>query len=527
MFNSEIGQADWDQIVARSVWLRLAKLRSNGIVLTTVAASKLDEVSTQNPLWVLAEDERDEFPTWMESGWVGDRDPWRPFMSTPRSRSGLRDYLRQNPVLTDSKQDDWSQRCRDSFQASAYALCDLAKAGVWPEARWRDALQAWSEESLLLPSWQWMGPVIAKSPDGIVESLVQGVSWWLQAVAKTFTLHEFEFQSLCLRVLACDEVVHPETDDPVGQAINHPVGHVTEALLRWWYRRHPEDNQGLPEVLMAAFTCLCDPKVSKFRHGRVLLAAHVIALYRVDTAWATKHLLPLFDWRLSAVEASAAWEGFLWSPRLYRPLLEAIKQPFLETASHYSELGDHGKQYAGLLTFAALDPGETFSRGELANATASLPSEGLAEAAQALVRALESAGEQRASYWSNRVAPHLRSIWPKTRDRLTIPISEHFGRLCVAAGEVFPEAYDLLRGWLQPVPYPEFVVHLLHKSKATLAHPETALAFLDQVVGESTHWPPTTLKACLDEISSGDVGLATDRRFERLMAYLRVHSQAP
>ena len=114
-------------------------------------------------------------------------------------------------------------------------------------------------------------------------------------------------------------LVLPDTDEPVTRAINHPVGHVTEALLRWWYRRSLEDNQGLPEEIKPTFTELCDTVVDKFRHGRVLLAAHVIALFRVDRDWATQHLLPLFDWQRSVAEARAAWEGFLWSPGCIAP----------------------------------------------------------------------------------------------------------------------------------------------------------------------------------------------------------------
>ena len=154
--------------------------------------------------------------------------------------------------------------------------------------------------------------------------------------------------------------------------------------------------------------------------------------------WATQYLLPLFEWQRSEVEARAAWEGFLWSPRLYRPLIEAIKKPFLDTARHYAALGDHGDQYAELLTFAALDPGETFTKVELADATRALPADGLHSAAQALVRALEGAGEQRADYWTNRVVPSYRgSIWPKSRQRITAEISEGLGLVCVAARESF------------------------------------------------------------------------------------------
>ncbi|WP_204303971.1 hypothetical protein, partial [Stenotrophomonas maltophilia] len=65
--------------------------------------------------------------------------------------------------------------------------------------------------------------------------------------------------------------------------------------------------------------------------------------------------------------------------------MELLKAAFLDTARHYAALGKHDGQYASLLTFAALEPGDTFTTVELAIATRSLPPDGLHDAAQALV----------------------------------------------------------------------------------------------------------------------------------------------
>ena len=72
-----------------------------------------------------------------------------------------------------------------------------------------------------------------------------------------------------------------------------------------------------------------------------MLAAHVISLFQVDRDWAMQFLLPLFEWDYAEVEARSAWEGFLWSPRPYRPLMEVLKPAFLDTANHYAQLGRH------------------------------------------------------------------------------------------------------------------------------------------------------------------------------------------
>ncbi|MPY75688.1 MAG: hypothetical protein GEU87_15665 [Alphaproteobacteria bacterium] len=518
MFKDDIEPENWTRIVDREIWLRLAKIAETGAVLGTAASERLEALSAQYPEWNRAADQHDEFPFWM-----GEGDDWRKFVATPRRRRELIEWLRQQPAADHWQEDDWQQRCRENFATTACALCALAKNGVWPTDRWREALQAWSEEKLLKRSWRYMSPVLADAPEEILETLAHGVSWWLQAVAKTFEGRESHFFALTRRILALDYQKGLDTDDPVMRAINHPVGHVTEALLRWWYRRSLEDGQGLPEEIRPTFTELCNTQIDKFRHGRVLLAAHVIALFRVDRDWATHDLLPLFDWRRSEDEARAAWEGFLWSPRLYRPLMEALKPAFLDTAHHYAALGKHDGQYASLLTFAALDPGDTFTSADLAGATRALPADGLHAAAQALVRALEGVGDQRADYWTNRVVPYLHVVWPKTQKNISPTIAESLGRLCVAARDAFPEALALLRAWLQPPDHPHYLVRQLHKTGLCGRFPEQALEFLSLVIGDQTQWPPSDLGACLEAIRAAAPELENAPHFERLMAYWRRH----
>lgn len=516
MFKDDIDPEGWTQIVDREVWLRLAKVNETDAVLGAAGKERLEALSARYPEWTLAADQRDEFAVWM-----GDGDEWRKFVATPRRRRDLVEWLKQHPSADHWHEDDWRQRCRENFATTACALCSLVKDGVWLTDRWREALQAWSEEKLIKRSWRYMAPIVTTAPDDVLQALAHGVSWWLQAVAKTFEGHQAHFLALARHVLALDVESGVDTDEPVFRAINHPVGHVTEALLRWWYRDSLEDAQGLPEDIKPTFTELCDTRVDKLRHGRVLLAAHVITLFRVDREWATQHLLPLFDWRRSEAEARAAWEGFLWSPRLYRPLMEVLKPAFLDTASHYAELGKHDGQYASLLTFAALDRGDTFTISELASATRALPPDGLHDAAQTLVRAMEGAGDQRADYWSNRVAPYLHAIWPKTRDNVSRAIAESLGRLCVAADDAFPDALALLRAWLQPPAHPDYLVHRLHKAGLCGKFPVQALDFLSLVIGDQTDWPPGDLGACLQAIQTAIPGLAADLRFERLVVFQR------
>ena len=392
----------------------------------------------------------------------------------------------------------------------------LAQDSEWPIEGWREALQVWAEDKLIEQSWS-MAQVISKAPDDVIQELSHSLGWWLQAQARIFKSNEKLFFALirCILKLELKNGVHGD-DDIVSHAINHPVGLVTKALLRWWYRQKLKDAEGLRGEVKPLFTELCNTGVEKFRHGRVLLAAHAIALFRVDEKWARECLLPLFDWQLSEVEARAAWEGFLWSPRPYRPLLSAIKQPLLETATHYEELGKHAEQYAAFLTFTALDPGDTFTTKELVEATSKMPVEGLQSAAQAVIRALEGAGEQRGEYWHNRVLPYFNLVWPKTIDVMTPTISELLGQLCVAAQEAFPEALEKLQHWLQPVEHPFYLVRLLNEAKLCEQFASDALTFLNAIIDDNAQLLPGELKQCLDDIEKAEQALADDVRFLRL-----------
>lgn len=515
LYRADIEPDDWINILDHGVWLRLAKMTQAGATLSVAGQSRFDALSAKYP-WQLSADESDEFPIWMGGGWVGDRDPWKPFTPIPRMRRGVLNYLLAHPVLEDSQQDDWRKLCSEMFQATVYALCKLAQQNNWPIDRWRDALQAWGEEKLRDRSWRFMAPVVVGAPDDLVQALSHGIGWWLQAVAKTFTGHEDHFLTLAQRILQLDFENDGDSDDLVGRAINHPIGHVTQALLDWWYRQEPDDGQGLPESIKPIFTALCDTQVAKFRHGRVLLAAHTVSLFRVDKAWSEQHLLPLLDWNCSETEAQAAWEGFLWSPRLYRPLMEAIKSAFLDTVNYFAKLGKHKEQFAAFLTFAALDPGDTFTIAQLAAAIRALPADGLLESAQALVRALEGAGNQREDYWENRVLPFWEKVWPKSNDQASNANAESLARLCVAAGGEFPSAMATVGNWLRVVQHPDYVIHRLQESGLSARFPEDALRLLFVILGDQPSWLSPELRQCLDAIGQAAPNLRQDHRFMRV-----------
>ena len=516
MYREDIDDKLWTRVRDREIWLRLARIDEARGRLSPAGDKRMTDLSARHPSWRLSEDERDEFHHWM-----GDDEELHTFVRSPREPTELVEWLKAYRTSDFWEDDDWRDRCREDFPTTARALSTLAEQSGWPSTRWSTALHAWSEGDVITPAWEQMAPVLEKAPPEFLKEVEHAISWWLREIARTFEGHERTFLSLCQRVLRLEHEPEDETNDVVDRAINHPVGHVTDALLRWWYRSKLEDEQGLPNELSVIFTDLCDVRVDAYRHARVLLAGRVVTVFRVDRKWATQHLLPSFEWTDSGREARGAWEGFLGSPQIYAPLMAAFKGAFLETAQHYDALGKHGRQYASVLVFAALDPRDMFTKVELATATRALPPDGLKQTAAALARAIEGAGDQRSDYWKNRVMPYLRDVFPNTQERITPAITEHLAQVCIAAGDAFPAALKQLRAWVQPVKHPDYLVHRLHEAGLCDRFPERTLNFLDKVVRDETQWPPSELPDCLTAMRRAKRGLEADPGFRRLRDYLR------
>lgn len=528
IYSDDIAEDEFQEDAQPLIWLRLAKLQSVGVQLDSSALERFLAISKSNPHWQIASDERDEFSHWMSSSGDPDYKSERVIDQAPVKANDLVLWLRKPPPEHRfNYEDTWRDNCRKHMLNSLCALQMLADEGVWPELRWREALQAWSEPSRTRRSWRHAAAAVGAMPEDTLSKLAQPVSWWLKDVSNSIDCQTAELRRLCARILALP--VDPASgitrngkpiNQPVAEAINHPVGHVTQALLNLWFKRELNDNDRLPDEIGAIFTEICDTRIERFRHGRVLLCSQLIPLFRVDRAWVERCLLPLFNWDNGQVEARAAWEGFLWSPRLYPPLMTAFKLAFLQTADHFSELGEHGRQFASFITYAALEPLDGYVAADFRTALAALPKEGLNDAAQALAQALEGAGDQREDYWNNRVRPLWLNVWPKSRDLVSPAVSDHLARMAIAAGNEFPVALTSVQEWLIPIQHPDHLVRLLLKAGHCSRFAIDALKLLSAVIHDHP-WPPTDLGSCLDAIAQAKPDLATDFRYQRLREYLR------
>jgi len=511
-----------ERVIERGIWLRLVAMQRAGGELSSQTMTYLTSLEQKYPEWK-PEGERDEFPVWMGSDGL-----WRNYSATPLTAKQIVTWLLEHREEDEFRnEDDWRERCRNDPRRTSAALLHLAHRGEWIVHRWRQALDAWSDAELAPRLWPRLAEPLANAPDTLIDSLDHAIAWWLKAVCKFVGARRTEFFTLVWRVLGVPrEEIDEDEHNAITIAINHPVGRVTEAVLDFWYLGGLEDNQGLHGEVVSVFTSLCDMTIPSFQHGRILLCMHAVTLFRVDRSWAIKFLLPQFDWQQSRHSALLAWTGFLWSPRLYRPFLEATKHQFIVTAHNYADLGEVSEQYAAFLTYIALDDGDTFTKAELREATEALPHDGLVRAAQTLVDALSGAANHRIEYWQNRVKPYLNSVWPKSQIRVSATISQKLSQLVIASGAAFPDALKALRGWLLAAEHPQYTLRLLSDAQLCDEFPQDALTFLGLIIPGQPIWGVEELRECLVEIRGAWPQAVEDPRFVRLETIVRQAGQA-
>ncbi|WP_419906562.1 hypothetical protein [Hoeflea sp.] len=469
MFKPDLDNRKWQMIKEKNIWLRLAKLKQARAKLSQIASDRVASISKRYPNLQLQDNQREEFPVWTSSSDDFSAQDFSTYEKSPVDHDSLVNWLREksDPERLWGENDDWGIRCHDDFDIAVSALTTLANENCWPEGRWNEALLVWSKEEFLERSWQRVAPLLIKTPESSLLKFSYSMSAWLESLAKKFIGDKDTFFKLCDQILDIQYEMENDIDDPLDFALNHPIGKVTEALLIWWYHTSPKHGQCLNIELRERFTRLCDPQFGKFQHGRVLLARNAVSLFKVDQAWTRNSLLPLFEWK-NPKEAKLTWEGFLSSPQVHAPFLEALEPAFLDTAKHCSQFPwGRLRNYVSLLVSCGLDTGirDCIGIRPLADAMQNLPQDALDIAADTFFRNIESAADQSAEYWKNRAWPYLDAVWPKANEKASEQIAQSFFCACIASGDAFPQALGQVKPWLRNLSTPNRVAVFLHEQK--------------------------------------------------------------
>jgi hypothetical protein len=214
------------------------------------------------------------------------------------------------------------------------------------------------------------------------------------------------------------EVDEIDRVDWIQNAFNHWSGKIVQFLLyrisrEWrddkehWKGLKPEFRESLMESITGNGT--------KHAFARSILAGELNFLSGADFAWATQHLIPLFDWNRNPIEANQSWNGFLtvgqWNqstlPLLLPHYVESVEQLRSAPESQRDQLFNH-------LAFIALYGDVELRRPPewLSRALALADPDGLARWSQKFGRLLKTAPKELVEtsfqrwilrYWEERI----------------------------------------------------------------------------------------------------------------------------
>jgi len=194
--------------------------------------------------------------------------------------------------------------------------------------------------------------------------------------------------------------------------------------------------------------------------------------------------------------ASIVWNGFLWGARIYLPLMEELKDSFIDTAMKLPFLEGGERRYIEFLIHISLEKNAILNDKEVHLVFNKLSLKSLENAANILNQIL-SASERKEELWKNRILPLWKSIWPKSKDKLTPKISDSLIRFCLDSGDEFPSSFLLLKDYIGKVKHPDYVISLMAKSKTSEKFPIETLELLDLIVDQSSNRVPYALAEAL------------------------------
>ena len=534
------GSQNGETFTDHGTWVRLKMLEEGCVMLAMSlgpeAKQRLSELAECNPDFQQTLSFQYPIVFWTESG-----SPASNQVSIPQGRQELMEWLQsdagRNPPFLQS--DNWRERCREDLRATSKALLELADRGDWIEYRWREALSAWSGGDLPAESWKILGSFLASVPVERLEALLPDLSHWLIAVAPIVNENDSGFFAVIDRILEVGEntecLPSESYPHPGSQILIETIGGCTEALLKLWHRNR--EDQGpidLPFEIRRRLEKVIDTNSGNFRWGRALLTAELDAFFFADREWTETHLLPLFDWGISIVEAANAWQGFLQrNPCLKVELISFLQEHFWETADHLTCLNlCTVRKYSRIFTNMGLYQRDTFNETQkLVKATRCLGEIGLVEALYFLLLKQEESEDQARTHWHSHIKPYFENIWPEDREFHTPKVAEAFGKLLLASGDIFPEELASWRHRLSGVEDPTDLFLILSKSQFDLPNrcPAAALEFLDIVVnpeifrnGINQNLSLTALQSdlgkCLTAIENAERELSSDSRYVDLKA---------
>ncbi len=317
--------------------------------------------------------------------------------------------------------------------------------------------------------------------------------------------------------------------DALTDALNDPAGQLAGILLNKVVK---EENGELPKDLRERLDKLIDAPGRPGKLARVRLAPEVPFLFDRAPNWTSMKLLPIFDWSTSP-DALDAWSSRKYSRWIGSPeLFGRLKKSFMEIFNR-SDVPAEDKRVFGDWLAALLIANHTdkasypLTAVEARGALRRAGPEAMASVGHRLAGEMERAKEaEKIEQWRKVVGPVFKGIWPLDVDLQTSATTFKLVQILRATGEAFPEAAETIIPFVRPEDRQgHTTIFSLSQEPDSFYEtaPEKVLDLLSAIVGDAAPGSVYSLGSTLSRLQHLAPGLASTRKFQRLMIAASPH----
>ncbi|MBW6401863.1 SIR2 family protein [Roseomonas sp. HJA6] len=531
----------WNSIRDHMIFVRLARIQGAVGGLDGDSAQVLADIQARHPAWIPGPGDRDDFGSWMSSGWGPEGDP--------ASLSGVADaelvshamrLQREQPI---GHSDVWRLFCESDPERALRGLHAEADSGRWEPSAWRDLLWA-AAKTQRQPLQREIAELVVRMPTTALLPITSSAASWLrecrslllddaQALAGPFLGVWDRLAEVVYTDAGPDaEATRSEDEDLATAALNEPGGELTWALCDVLSAQEPDAGTELGDILGGRF----DRAVSALGRPGLLARVYLLRLlpwlYQVAPTWSGERLLPLLV--PSHPEARLLWRARLGGhvPRL-PALFNALKPHLLALFQDEAMSQGEAQGLAHALLLPAIwkrlrpDDGWQIEPAEIRRALRAAHAEVRHQAAWMLWNWMgEEKAEpvDRAARWRVHVGPLFRDAWPLDTACRDSETSQRLVMMVLEAEDAFPDAVDAVAPVLVPYDMVTAIIGLdldgRHK-ELPVRYPRAVVALLDALVDPSRAQPPRDLGNVLARCVAADPALAGEPAYRRLHAIAR------
>lgn len=455
-----IPQKYWRNFRERMISFRMQKIEEGGRAVPKRIKEKWTSFSAAHPRPSPSKNQEEEFTRFISTDRDQDFQDRMRRIVIPATAEGIARWLDED-MKADRffTKDNWKDLCTGESQEVVNGILLALARNVVNTERMGEALWIWREDGNVECA-RWLVSQLLEEGGKVFREMANSVADWSGVVAKSGEVSDEFLRELANRFYAenTDGEYNPldsTRGGPFLQALNHPVGKITEALCIRCFGESIQSGQGICKAFRGLFERACNPAQKALWPARVVLAQRTFVFYVADETWTRTHLFPLSSWKGQPHEAPLFWNGFLHDGRLVPVLLAELKEEYLATAKHLPELGESAHLYCEGLVRLGLVQVSGVSPAEFRSALDGFSADYLEDCARAIqeyqtewMRSPGNSGDERRSpevLWIRDVYPFIHLVWPIDGSKRTPGIRGDFALLLLATRNAFPQALDVLR----------------------------------------------------------------------------------